>query len=305
MMNIINNILPVFALLALGRVLADKGFVPEPFFKAADKLVYYVCFPAMLFWKIGGAGGEDIFNWRLNLAVLAVVFLGYLAGMAYALVARMNAFQVGAFSQCSYRFNTYLGMAVIMSAYGEAGVTEFGVIISLTIPFINVLAVGTLIWFSSQSYSFRDKVQMVLRAMLVNPLIIACLAGMAYALLGPPFPTFFENTFRLLAAAALPLALLSIGQSLTFARVRSRLRPVLAASAVKLAFMPLVGYLILKAANIDGLSFQVAMVFFALPTATSAFILSSQLNSDAHLASAAIAASTLFSFVSLSAVMLL
>ena len=62
-------------------------------------------------------------------------------------------------AQCSFRFNTYLGMAVVLSTLGEVGVTEFGVIISLVIPFINILAVSTLIWYSSESYSAAKKSQ--------------------------------------------------------------------------------------------------------------------------------------------------
>jgi predicted permease len=47
------------------------------------------------------------------------------------------------------------------------------------------------------------------------------------------------------------------------------------------------------------------MVFFALPTSTALYVLSSQLNSDTELASAAIALSTLLSIFSLSAALLM
>jgi predicted permease len=46
------------------------------------------------------------------------------------------------------------------------------------------------------------------------------------------------------------------------------------------------------------------MLFFALPTSPAIIVLSSQLNSDTEFASAAIVASTLLSFFSMSTVLL-
>ena len=303
MIIIINNLVPVFALMALGHFLGRTDFIADGFFKAADRLVYYIFFPAMLFWKIGGAGPDVSFDLPVNFTALAVVFFCHLISLAYVKAAKMNNFMVGSFSQCSFRFNTYLGMAVVLSAMGEAGVTEFGVIISLVIPFINVLAVSTLIWYSSEDYSTAQKVRILFRELLANPLILACLAGLVYAGFETPFPVFFENTFRLLSVAALPLALLSIGNSLTFGQLKHYFKPALVAAFIKLFMMPVLGYVVLTWVGVTGLAFKVSMVYFALPTATSAFILSSQMNSDTKLASACIVLSTLLSFVSLSMVL--
>jgi hypothetical protein len=298
---VLNNVLPVFLLIGLGQALMRAGLADARFFATSDRLVYFIFFPALLFWKIGSAGEELALPGGLMAAVLGCVVLAWLASLAYAALARVPAFQAGTFSQVSFRFNTYIGMAVVLSAFGEEGVARFGVIISLAIPVINLLAVGTLVWFGHDRGALGAKVWAVARSVAVNPLILACVAGILWARLGPELPRFLDNAFSLMAALSLPLALLSIGSGLSPAKLRGRAATTLVACGIKLVFMPAAGWLLLRLVGAGDLSTAVAMVFFTLPTATSAYILSSQMKSDADLAGAAIVASTLLSFVSLSA----
>ena len=305
MMAIFNNLVPVFALMAVGHVMGRIRFVEKGFFISADRVVYFIFFPVMLFWKIGGADSAESINWGLTSTVLGILTGAWLFSLAYATITKMPTNQVGAFSQCCYRFNTYVGLAVVLSALGEDGVTEFGILISVIIPYLNVLAVSTLIWFSQDEYSGKQKFMLLFKAMLANPLIIGCLAGLAYSLFKIPFPAFFDNTFRLLSVAALPLALLSIGNSLNFEVVRGYLKPALAATFIRQAIIPLVGYFVLNALALDYLPYKTAMLFLAMPTSTTAYILAGQLGSDPRLASACIVMSTVLSFVSLSAIVVI
>lgn len=304
MSQILDNVLPVFVLMALGRVIMARGWAPPAFFAASDKLVYFVFFPALLFWKIGSAGPELTAPPALIAAVLAAVALVWGLSLVYARLAGVDTFQAGTFSQVSYRFNTYVGMAVILSAFGEEGVARFGIIISLAIPFINLLAVSTLVWFSQARYSGAQKTKLVFKALLANPLILSCLAGIAWARLDLELPVFLQRSLSLAANLSLPLALLSIGGSLALDKLKGRVGLSLLSCLLKLLVLPLVGWGLLSLAGVRGLSMAVAMVFFALPTATSAYILSRQMNSDADLAGASIVLSTLLSFFSLSAVLM-
>jgi hypothetical protein len=298
---VLNNVLPVFLLIGLGQALLRTGLAGKSFFETSDRLVYFIFFPALLFWKIGSAGRELTLPAGLMAAVLGCILLAWLASLAYIALARVPAFQAGTFSQVSFRFNTYVGMAVVLSAFGEEGVARFGVIISLAIPFINLLAVSTLVWFGHDRGALGAKLWAVVRSVAVNPLILACLAGILWARLGPELPPFLDRAFALVSAVSLPLALLSIGSGLALSKLRGRAANTLVACGIKLVLMPAAGWLLLRLFGAGALSTAVAMVFFALPTATSAYILSSQLKSDADLAGAAIVASTLLSFVSLSA----
>ncbi len=305
MSAIVDNVLPVFVLMALGQVLLRTGLAGQKFFDTSDRLIYFIFFPALLFWKIGIAGPELVVPGGLILAVLLSVLLVWLLTLGYIHLAGVSPFQAGTFSQVSYRFNTYIGMAVVLSAFGEEGVARFGIIISLAIPFINLLAVTTLVWFSQAHYTGAQKLRMVLRALLINPLILACLAGIAFARSGLELPVFLERSLALGASVALPVGLMSIGAALSLGKLKGRLGLSFLASALKLLLMPLIGFLLLRLMGVDGLSLSVAMLFFALPTATSAYILATQMKSDAHLAGASIVLSTILSFASLSAALIL
>jgi predicted permease len=136
--------------------------------------------------------------------------------------------------------------------------------------------------------------------MVSNPLILACLSGLAYSSLNTPLPRVVDNTFGLMAPLTLPLALISIGGSLTFTKFADNLKYSSIAALFKLVLLPLVGWTVMMLLQVSDLSFKVAMLYFALPTSPANYILSGQLNSDVDLATAAIVLSTVLSIVSLS-----
>ena len=302
---ILNNVLPVFLLMAGGQALTRFGMVDRSFFRASDRLVYFVLFPTMLFWKIGTGGFRNGLGDELGLgllpAVLIAIFLTWLAGVAFIKLFGVSHFQAGTFSQVSIRFNTYIGMAIMLTAFGEEGASCFGIIIALAIPLINFLSVLSLTWHQARAENENSKIMLVIRQVLLNPFIIGCVAGLLYAKLGPPLPVFIENTLRLTSSLTLPLALLSVGAMLDLDKLKGYSRNALAASAFKLACLPLIGFALLKAFGVSGLFLQVGMIYFALPTSPSSHILSGQLDGDADYAVACIVSTTLLSFFSLSA----
>jgi predicted permease len=301
---VINHLFPVFALVLAGAVLKRLGVASEEFLKTADRLIYFFFFPAMLFWKIGGSNqafSGDSF--RFYLAVMSAVGLVYLLSILAITLFKVPAFKAGGFSQGCYRFNTYIGMAVILNALGEAKVAQFGVLIGMAIPVINVLAVSTLIWFSGERAAFRKRVIMSIKAVFSNPLILACAAGLVYAHWFDSFPLLVENTLRLGASVSLPLALISIGGSLSMKELKDHLPLAATAALIKGAILPAIGYAMLIRFNVAAHDIPMGMIFFALPTSTAIYVLCAQLNSDTAYASTAIMVSTLFSIVSLSAVL--
>ncbi len=302
---VLDNLFPVFALLLFGHLLKRFGLTHDAFLKTADKLIYYIFFPVLLFWKIGAASSDLIGDPGLYKAAICAVVSVYILSSLYIKLFRVPAYQAGSFSQSCYRFNTYIGMAVMLNALGEDGARQFSILIGLIIPIINILAVSTLSWYSEKKVSLPQRVGLTAKALISNPLIIACIAGIMYWKLIGGFPVFIDNTFRLASFVTLPLALFSIGGALTLGTMKNYFKLSLVASVFKLVILPLSGYLFLNAFNATGISFKVGMLYFTLPTSTALYVLSSQLNSDTQLASAAIALSTLLSVISLSVALLI
>jgi predicted permease len=305
MIHVLENLFPVFALIGAGYALRRCTVTTAEFLSVSDRLVYFIFFPAMLFWKIGGAPLDLAADAAFYAAGVLAVLVVFLLSTAFILLAGVARYQAGSFSQSCYRFNTFIGVAVVMTAFGEEGVRRFGLLIGVLIPLINVLAVATLAWFGERTVSATAQLRRTLRALVTNPLILGCAAGMVYARFVHWFPPFLDNTLRLASYVTLPLALISIGGVLSPRGLWAHLRLSLTASVFKLAVFPAIGYAVMKAMGVAGPSFGVGMVFFALPTSTALYILSSQLNSDTELASAAIVVSTLLSVFSLSAALLM
>lgn len=304
-MLILNTIFPLFALLLLGSLLKAMGMTGDAFLKTSDRLVYYIFFPAMLFWKLGsGSGGEQISPGLCAAGIIGVGIVFVLNLWALG-IFDIPSFQAGSFVQAGVRFNSYIGMAIILNTLGEAGVRHFGVLIGIVIPMINIMVVSVLIWHSSQDLPPVKKRFFFIRALVSNPLIIACVLGLFYSRTHLGFPRFMDNTFSLMTAVTLPLALISIGGALSFKGLADHARLSLIAAFLKLVILPLIGFILLNLFCVTGIAFQTGMIFFCLPTSTAIYVLSSQLNSDTDLASAAIMLSTVLSFVSLSVALLL
>jgi hypothetical protein len=304
-MIIPNAIFPIFILLFLGSLLKRFNITNDTFLKTSDKLVYFIFFPVMLFWKIGSASPDSSVSVNLCSASILSVILVYLLSLAMIRLFHISHFQAGTFSQACYRFNTYIGMAIVMNSLGESGVRYFGILIGFAIPIINVLAVSTLIWHSEKKESLGKNTGVLLKALLSNPLILGCVAGLVFSRFHLSFPIFIDNTFQLMTSVTMPLALISIGGSLTLKRIKHNTKISLIASALKILALPTIGFFLLTAFSVTGIPFKAGMIFFALPTSTSIYVLSAQMNSDTQLASAAIMLSTLLSFISLSIALLI
>lgn len=301
---IIQHLFPAFALIIMGAVLKRFRMTDAAFLSTTDRLIYFIFFPAMLFWKIGAADRHLAAGAaNLYLAGVCAVAAIYVLSTLFIRFGHVRAFQAGAFSQSCYRFNTYVGMTIVLSILGENGVAVFGLLIAVLIPMINVLSVATLIWFSGRQENWRLRLRAMVVSILTNPLIIGCAAGLLYAQWVNRFPPFIENTFRLGAAVTLPLALLSIGGSLTLHTLKRHFNLAMAASLFKLVLLPLLGAGLMGYFGVAETYRTVGLIFFALPTSSAIYVLSSQLGSDTEFASASIVLSTALSFFSLSAIL--
>ena len=298
---VLNNLFPILTLLLMGKILKATEFIHDEFLATSDRLVYFIFFPCMLFYKIGGNKAAANLDMGLPLAGLCALFLVFSLSTLYIIYGRITNFEAGSFSQSCYRFNTYIGMAIVMTALGEQGIFRFGLLIGVVIPIINILSVSILIWFSGEQYTTGQRTIKFIKEAISNPLILACLAGFMFSRMGNGFPVFVDNSLKLISMITLPLALISIGSTFTLNKMKGHLRLSMIAALFKMVILPVSGILFMKLFGVTGVAFKAGLIFFCLPTSTSIYILSSQIQSDTDLASASIVFSTLTSFLSLSA----
>jgi hypothetical protein len=128
-----------------------------------------------------------------------------------------------------------------------------------------------------------------------NPVIISSVAGICGAYAGLPIPAIIMKSMAVLANIALPLALVTIGASLTLASARKSWRLGLLTSFIKLLVLPGLAILFLKAFKLPLKEASTSLILLATPVATLAYIMAEQLGGDGDLASNAVTLSTVLS----------
>ncbi len=283
-------LLPDFSLILLGAAIRRWMGLGDHFWSGVEKLVYFILFPALLI--------NAIVRTRLDLAaavpLLATAFIAMGAGMLLGLLPRpflkLPALTYASVFQCAYRFNSYIALAVAGMLFGAPGIATMGLIVGAAVPFANLVSVWMLA---------RHGEVGVWREVAKNPLIWGTATGFVLNLLGfvPPAP--LQAFLGRLADASIALGLIAVGAAL---RLESQpgVRGLSAwLLAVKLIALPVVTVFVGNWLGLSGLNYQVAILFAALPTASSAYILAMRMGGDGRSVAWLISATTLGSMLTL------
>lgn len=284
---------PLFALIIAGHGMQRCGFPGEGFWSGAERFNYYVLFPALLLSSLGAAPLDHPALPRLLTAVMLVLLVAT-AGLFIARRLRLwPASRFGVLLQGMLRFNTYLGLAAAGGLFGKDGMLFAAVIIAILVPTVNVLSVLALSIDNGRN----------LRSLLVpvarNPLILACLAGIAINLAGIELKWGADRLLSLLANTSLPLGLLSVGAALKLHALRGQFGALLTNSLLRLLMMPALALAVAHALALPAIERAILVLFFALPTAPTAYVLTRQLHGDGHLMAGLITFQTLLSAATL------
>lgn len=284
---------PLFALIIAGYCLRRRNFPNQAFWPGAERLNYFILFPALLFSSLAHAPLDNPALPRLAVAVLLSLSLAWLLLLLLRRLYRWPAARFGAFAQGGLRFNTYLGLAAIASLYGAPGINLAALMLALLVPTVNVLSVWSL--SADRDVSTRSLILPILR----NPLILACLGGALLNLSGLGLPGGSERLLSLLAAASLPLGLLCVGAALQPRELRGEIIPLFGNSLLRLLAMPLLAWAVAYGLQLPTLERSILVLFFALPTAPTAYVLTRQLGGDSQLMAGIITLQTLLAAASL------
>lgn len=295
MQILLNAVLPIFSLIIMGYLLKKYSLKDDDFWSKLDSLTYYVFMPSMLFYKISKAnlsGTDDAFlSVFIVLSVLGI--LSFLA-IVLNLLIKMKGDKFTSFYQGAIRYNTYIYLAIVESIYGEQGIIIAAFLISFAIPVINVLCVSSFaIYVRDGKFSLSKTIKQI----LTNPLIIACVLGGLVNFL--QFNISFFQIFSLLGNAAITLGLISIGAGLKFNTIKTLKIDFYLSSFFKLILFPILTFALCKFFALNAVFTSICILFSAMPTATSSYILAKQLGGDKDLMSVIITLQTLICPVSI------
>jgi predicted permease len=304
-MYVLNSLLPVFLIIALGKLLCRTGFFTEDLAKGLNRLTYWVALPALLLDKVTQAAFDSGNVTRISILLMAATCGSVLAGWLAAFLLRLKPHSAGAFIQGAARSNNaFIGLPVIL--YSLSGLTPgvealATVALAPAIVFYNILSVSVLLAHSDRTQQTSGQTaRLFIKQLLANPLLISCAAGLLLNFYGLRFPTAIERSLSALGSTSLALALLCIGSSLSFKGIGNGLLHSLTASGIKVFIQPLIGLGLALLWHLPPVERQILLIYLACPTAVVSYVLADIFDSDTDLAAHIIVVSTLLSAVSLS-----
>jgi hypothetical protein len=284
MLTVFGALIPVFMLIVLGFALHRMLLKDAAVWRGLEQLVYYVLFPALLIdtlaranlsaVPIAGVGGA---------LLLAVIAISALCLALRPWLARRLGVDGPAFSsvfQGSCRWQTFVALSVAGNLWGDIGITLSSVAMVAMIPLLNIFSVAVLAHYAAPTrLSWPD----ILLTIARNPLIWACVIGLAINLMGLPMPRPLHEFADALGRCSLALGLLVVGAGLHLEGLRRPRAAALLTVGLKLVVMPFIAIGFGLLFGLSGTSLAVVACCASVPSASNGYILARQMGGDAPL----------------------
>ena len=291
----ITIVLPNLFLMGLGFFMQRRGEASQAFIDQASSFVFNYCLPCLLFFSVVDSEVDYAKQMILIMAGILVTFILFIGAEIYASYFIRKPADQGVFVQGIFRSNmAIIGLATVANAYGEQGLSIGAVYIGVVTILFNILAVITLSRVSkSADDTWLSRSIMIVKKLFTNPLIIALVAAFAYkALPLPPITGVIHKTGDLLAAVALPLALICAGASID---LKSMLHPSglsMQASIGRIVIAPFVAIAVGLSFGLSGMHMGVLFLMAASPTAAASYVMAKAMGGNDILAANILAFTT-------------
>ena len=291
----ITIILPNLFLMGLGFFMQRRGEASQAFIDQASSFVFNYCLPALLFFSVVDSEVDYAKQMVLIAAGIIVTFILFIGSEIYAKRFVSSPADQGVFVQGVFRSNmAIIGLATVANAYGEVGLSIGAVYMGIVTILFNILAVITLSRVSKNADdTWFIRSFTIIKKLMTNPLILALLAAFAYkALPLPPLTGVIHTTGDLLAAVALPLALICAGASINIKSMLSPSGLSMQASIGRIIIAPIVAIAVGLGFGLTGVHMGVLFLMVASPTAAASYVMAKAMGGNDVLAANILAFTT-------------
>lgn len=296
-------VLPIFALIGAGWLARYFGWIGPAGAGEMNRFVVYLGMPALLFQIMSKASWNDFhqpgfigafgIGCLLMYGLTVVVCRWRGSSLPDASLSGLNA---------GYANVGFIGFPLVVAAFGPASLTPATIASILTVCFLYAIAIAVIELGLNNSGGAGKIAGKVGLSLIKNPMLLAPVLGALYADFGPPLPGGADRFLTLLAAAASPCALVSIGLFIADTKGRPKLPSLSIQVVLKLIGQPLATWLLAHwVFGLPPLQTAVAVVLAGLPTGTGPFMLANQYGRDGTNIAGAILVSTVLSIITISA----
>lgn len=292
--HVVQLLLPDFTLIVVGYLLCRHTALNRPVWLAVEQLVYYFLFPVFLFESIVRAPLDPHSASTLMGAGLALGGSGI--AMAYALPhlpglrGRLGAREHAASAQIAFRFNSFIGLAVAGRAAGPDGQAMIAVLIGVCVPLANVGAVWPMARHGERAF---------LAELTRNPLLIATVLGLIANALGLALPPWLGATLQRVGSTSIALGLMAAGAGMQLRSMATSRALGAGVLTIRHLLLPLVAWLLARAFGLGPVQATALLIFSALPTSSSCYVLAARMGYDGAPVAALVTISTALAALSL------
>lgn len=302
-MNVLFSIvLPIFALIGAGWMARYFGWIGAAGATEMNRFVVYLGMPALLFQIMAKA------SWTQLDQPGFIAAFGLGCAVIYALTVLVCRWRGSALPDASlnglnagYANVGFIGFPLCVAAFGPASLTPATIASITTVCILFAIAVTVMELGLDKGSSIGQIIARVALSLLKNPMLLAPLLGALYADLAPPLPAGADRFLSLLAAAASPCALVSLGLFIADTRGRPAFGSLSLLVTLKLVGQPLLTWVLAHwVFGLAPMQTAIAVVLAGLPTGTGPFMLAKMYERDASHTAGSILVSTILSIVTIS-----
>lgn len=279
----IDVFVPPFGLLLLGALLRRHLLPADAVWAGIEKLVFWALMPALLLSGIASVDLAALPLGRLVATIWTVLGIGAVLSLALARVCGLDHPATTSVFQGGIRFNNLMGFAITGGLLGTPGTALGAIATGVIVPLAQTMTI--LVFALAPGAGGRFSLPRVLRQLAGNPLLLACLGGFVAAALGG-LPPGLGPLLRQTGQASVALGLLCVGAALSPGALGARLPVQVATAAIKLVVLPFLVLSLGQAIGLAPLPLAAAVIFMALPTATTSYVMARAMGGDAPLMAA-------------------
>ncbi len=286
-------VMPLVLMMATGFLLRRVGVVNEDALRVANRIVYYVGIPTLVFYSV--VTDRTPARWQYALWVAGTVLAAFVLAMLLARVLSKDPAKRGTIAQASYRSNDGIfGLAVASALLGEGntGTMAFTLVVSATLFGIT----GVLCYELNRGG--KVPVGKVLLRTIKNPILIAAALAFLVRFTGITLPYVIMKPIEYFKHMCTPLGFLVLGGLLSFRSLKADRKLLGIVSLVKLVVLPVafcaLAYFV---GGLRGAELASLFIVFASPVAMSCMPMASELGGDAKLSGEFIAVTTVLSLL--------
>lgn len=297
----LDAVLPIFAVIAAGWVLAALRAVPRRIGDWLSSFAGQVGIPVLIFRTVVRADFGLADPWEIwGCYFPAVALAWWLGGRATALFDGGDPRKAVIGGVGSAFANTvFVGLPLAERAYGEHGAVIVTLLISIHLPVM--MTAATLLMERAERLeaglatgSVRGTLAAIGRALLTNPIVLALIAGTVVRLSGVPLAGVPMQVIDVVAKVAGPAALVALGMSLHHHGLKGDIATTFAVTGLKIVVLPAIVLAICVVFRIEPETTRPLVVLAGVPAGVNVFLIADRAGVGQPLASGVVAMTTFF-----------